>query len=62
MKRTIIVLLLACSIGLFSSQSRFDDVSIKIHKLTDRISMLEGSGGNIGLYVGDSETFIIDDQ
>ena len=24
--------------------------------------MLEGSGGNIGLYVGDSETFIIDDQ
>ena len=63
MNRTYLVLFfVTCIIGLCFSQSRFDDVTIKVHKLTDRISMLEGSGGNIGLYVGDSETFIIDDQ
>lgn len=48
--------------GLCLAQNRFEDVTIKVHKLTDRISMLEGAGGNIGLYAGDSETFIIDDQ
>lgn len=43
-------------------QGRFDDVTININKLTDQIYMLEGSGGNIGLYIGADETFLIDDQ
>ena len=57
-----VLTIMFCLFGLCFAQSRFDDVTIKIHKLTDRISMLEGAGGNIGLYTGDSETFIIDNQ
>jgi len=63
MKRTsTLLILMLLSIEFLSAQGRFDDVNIKIYKITDRLSMLEGAGGNIGLYVGDTETFIIDDQ
>jgi len=44
------------------AQNRFDDVVIKETKLTDHIYMLEGAGGNIGLYIGEEEVLIIDDQ
>ncbi|HZS36179.1 MAG TPA: MBL fold metallo-hydrolase [Polyangia bacterium] len=37
-------------------------VEIKIVKLAGSVSMLEGSGGNIGVSVGDDGVFLIDDQ
>lgn len=40
----------------------FDSVQIKTTKLTDAIYMLEGSGGNIGVLVGNDGIVIIDDQ
>ncbi len=43
------------------SQS-FDDVEIKATALTEDIFMLEGAGGNMALYVGDEDVFLIDDQ
>lgn len=52
----------ALFVSTIYSQSRFDNVVIKEHKITDQIYMLEGSGGNIGLYIGDGEAFMIDDQ
>ena len=51
--------LISCSIY---SQRNFDKVRIKTIKLTDNIYMLMGSGGNIGVSVGDDSVFVIDNQ
>ena len=40
----------------------FDAIKIKTKKLSESIYMLEGSGGNIGVCIGEDGTFIIDDQ
>ena len=40
----------------------FDAIKIKTIKLSESIYMLEGSGGNIGVCIGEDGTFIIDDQ
>lgn len=40
----------------------YANVRIKTEKLTDNIYMLTGSGGNIGLAVGNDAVFLIDDQ
>ena len=47
--------------ALLYSQN-FDSVQIKATKLTESIYMLEGSGGNIGVLVGNDGVIIIDDQ
>lgn len=39
-----------------------DDVEIKAVKVTDQIYMIAGQGGNIGLFLGEDGTFLIDDQ
>lgn len=43
-------------------QQDLSKVEIKSHKITDNIYMLEGAGGNLGLSIGDSGAFLIDDQ
>src|SRR4030095_12990855 len=40
----------------------FDTVQIKTTKLTESVYMLEGSGGNIGVLIGNDGLIIIDDQ
>ncbi len=61
MKKIFLFILAISAVSLFS-QSRFDKVEIKPHKITDNIYMLEGSGGNIGLFIGENEVLIIDSQ
>lgn len=39
-----------------------EDVKIAPIKVTGQIYMLEGQGGNIGLFIGEDGTFLIDDQ
>ena len=39
-----------------------DDVKINAIPVSDNIYMLTGQGGNIGLFLGEDGTFIIDDQ
>ena len=39
-----------------------DTVEIKIHKITETVSMLEGAGGNMGVWAGADGVFLIDDQ
>jgi glyoxylase-like metal-dependent hydrolase (beta-lactamase superfamily II) len=49
----------------FSQQTaaqNFDSVEINTIKITDKIYMLEGSGGNIGVLVGKDGMVLIDDQ
>lgn len=40
----------------------FDQVEIRSIPVTDNLYMLQGSGGNIGVSIGDDGTFIVDDQ
>ena len=50
--------LLACS----AAAQDFSKVEIKAQKIGDTTYMLTGSGGNIGLSVGEDAVFVIDDQ
>jgi len=57
----LLVLLLLISTAAFSQQS-FDTVKIRPLKITDRVYMLKGAGGNIGLLTGSDGLLMIDDQ
>ncbi|MCG8635874.1 MAG: MBL fold metallo-hydrolase, partial [Desulfobacterales bacterium] len=48
--------------GLSFAQQDLSNVQIKTIKVTPRIYMLEGAGGNIGVSTGDNGVFLIDDQ
>ena len=58
--RSAILGLLVCP-ALVSAQN-FDNVQIRTIPVTEGIYMLQGSGGNIGVSIGDDGTFIVDDQ
>lgn len=45
-----------------ATAQEFDSVEIKTNKLSEKIFMLEGSGGNIGVLTGKDGTVLIDDQ
>jgi cyclase len=53
---------LLCSSFASAQQQDFSKVEIKVHKVAGNIYMLEGSGGNIGVSVGDDGIAIVDDQ
>ena len=44
------------------AQDDFDAVEIKAEKVADGLYMLTGSGGNLGLSVGEDGAYLIDDQ
>jgi glyoxylase-like metal-dependent hydrolase (beta-lactamase superfamily II) len=66
MKRTIALiscLVVAGLLGLpISAGAAEEEVTIETVKIRDGIFMLVGQGGNIGLFIGDDGTFLIDDQ
>ncbi len=47
---------------LAQAQQNFDAVQVEATQVVDNIYMLTGSGGNIGVIIGEDGTFIIDDQ
>lgn len=49
-------------IGSIAVTQNFDDIEIKVYPVEGQIYYIEGSGGNIGLFVGDDGVFLIDDQ
>src|SRR5689334_5023026 len=56
-----------CGIALFAAlaaaqQQDFSKVEIKVQKANGNVYMLEGSGGNIGVSVGDDGIVVVDDQ
>ncbi|RLD30308.1 MAG: MBL fold metallo-hydrolase [Bacteroidetes bacterium] len=51
-----------CFFGVLIYAQNFDDVTIETIKLSDKVYMLTGYGGNIGVSVGDDGVFVIDDQ
>jgi glyoxylase-like metal-dependent hydrolase (beta-lactamase superfamily II) len=45
-----------------SAQQDFSKVEIQTEKLADTVYMMTGSGGNLGVSVGEDAVFVIDDQ
>src|SRR6187549_873095 len=44
------------------AQTDFSKIEIKVTKVAGNVYMLQGSGGNIGVSVGDDGLLIVDDQ
>ena len=61
MRNIIIVVLLFASCLTVTAQN-FDTVNIKTTKVAGSVYMLEGSGGNIGVLIGNDGVILIDDQ
>ena len=61
MRNIIIVVLLFASCLTVTAQN-FDTINIKTTKVAGSVYMLEGSGGNIGVLVGNDGVILIDDQ
>jgi len=55
----IFIIFFFSSLNLISQEK---EVKITTEKLTDRVYVLKGQGGNIGLFIGDDCVFMIDDQ
>src|SRR5512143_1043257 len=50
-------------VGVAAAQERdFSKVQIKVTKVAGSVYMLEGSGGNIGVSVGEDGIVLVDDQ
>ena len=61
MKNLLVALCLFTSFATIGQQN-FDSVVIKTTKITNSVYMLEGSGGNIGVLVGNDGIILVDDQ
>ena len=55
----ILIIFFFNSLNLLSQEK---EVKITTEKLTDRVYVLKGQGGNIGLFIGNNGVFMIDDQ
>ena len=53
--------LIVMSLSL-ANAGQYDEVEIKTIPVTGQIYMVTGKGGNIGLFIGEDGTFLIDDQ
>ena len=62
MQRLSLLLFLILFIYTSHAQNRFESVTITSTQLSENVFMLQGSGGNMGLVIGDGETLLIDDQ
>lgn len=60
--KSIATVLLFFVIWSGSSQRDWDQIQITPEKVTDDIYVLFGSGGNIGLAIGEEYAYVIDDQ
>ncbi len=66
MRTYFLRILAVCAAALFaaaaSAQEDFSKVEIQTEKLADTVYMMTGSGGNLGVSVGEDAVFVIDDQ
>jgi cyclase len=62
MRRTTFVVLGLLVCPAFGSAQDFDNIQIQTTRITESIFLLQGSGGNIAVSIGDDGTFIVDDQ
>ncbi len=62
MKRTTSAILGLLVFPALGFAQDFDNIQITTIPVTENIYVLQGSGGNIGVSIGDDGTFIVDDQ
>lgn len=62
MKHSSLIVILSFISSFFCLAQEKKEVIIKTTQLTDKIYILEGQGGNIGLSIGEDGVFMIDDQ
>ena len=62
MVRKVCLVLLLSLASAWASAQDMTSVEISTTKITDSLYMLQGQGGNIGLFVGKDGVFMIDDQ
>src|SRR5262245_38990925 len=63
MRKLSAILFLFAAIGIAAAQDEdFSKVQMKVSKVSGKVYMLEGAGGNIGALVGDDGIVIVDDQ
>jgi cyclase len=62
MRRVLAVLIALSATAVFAQQQDFSKVEVKVQKVAGTVYMLMGSGGNIGVSVGDDGIVIIDDE
>ena len=62
MKKVLLAAILLVVTTAAQAQTDFSKVEIKATKVAGNVYMLEGSGGNIGVSVGDDGLLIVDDQ
>jgi glyoxylase-like metal-dependent hydrolase (beta-lactamase superfamily II) len=60
-KFLLLTVVLLCAVSA-QAQTDFSKVEIKATKVAGNVYMLQGSGGNIGVSVGDDGLLIVDDQ
>jgi cyclase len=56
------IALALCAAATTVEAQNFDTVQVRVTPVAGAVHMLQGSGGNIGLMVGDDAVFVIDDQ
>jgi cyclase len=61
-KLTLLVTVLIGGLIYFAPAGQADEVKIETVQLTKQIFMMTGKGGNLGLFIGEDGTFLIDDQ
>ena len=61
-KNTSLLSVLLIGLTLIPALGYSADVEIKAVPVTDQIYLITGQGGNIGLFIGEDGTFLIDDQ
>jgi glyoxylase-like metal-dependent hydrolase (beta-lactamase superfamily II) len=57
-----VIALTLCAAGTTVAAQNFDTVQVRATPVAGAVHLLVGSGGNIGLMVGDDAVFVIDDQ
>jgi cyclase len=61
MRKTIVLLIALAAVPALAQQD-FSKVEIKVTKVAGTVYMLQGSGGNIGVSVGEDGIVIVDDE
>jgi cyclase len=56
------LILLCCLLFCFPAQAQYEDVTITTTQVNGPVYMLEGRGGNLGVFIGEDGVFLVDDQ
>lgn len=60
--KTLLLPLFATLFGTLFTAAQDKEIIIRVDTLSQNVYMLTGQGGNIGIYVGETHVFMVDDQ